>query len=663
MPRSAFVSDGLPLAIELAAARIKLLPPQALLKRLEHRLEVLTDGSRDLHARQQTLRNTIQWSYDLLNNEEQRLFRGLSVFEGGCTLEAAAVNYNAGNDTNGRMKVFEEIASLVDKSLLQQTEQVGDEPRLLMLETIREFGLVCLNECGELEAASRTHAAYYLQLAEEAELNLKGTKQRRWLDRLGQEHDNLRTALGWLMEQALTEADQAELALRMFGALNKFWEVRGHWNEERLFEERVLTVSEGVISLARAKALMIAAYFAYIGGNHDRAELLIQESLTLYRKLENTPGIIDSLIVLGGVARERGSLTAALALYEESLNLSKETGNKATIVENLMGLGVVLKDQGEYIKAYANLEESLNLYRELRNKQGIANALYRLAQVLFLSQGVLAKVQALLEESLTLLGELDVMVFVDYLYSLLGQIALQEGDIDLAQSLFDKSLAIARQVGDQVNIAEYLSALGKVAARKIDHAAARTLYEESLAIARKMGSQWRIISYLEGLASVIAEQKEFVWAAQLWGAAEAMRESFGIPLPPVDRADYQKAVASASSQLGMKVFSIAWAQGRAMTLNQVLSGLVKVSTLTPNPGINASANLAAKSKISYPDGLTKREIEVLRLVAMGLTDAQIAEQLVLSLHTVHAHLRTIYSKLGVTSRSAATRYAYEHKLV
>ena len=252
---------------------------------------------------------------------------------------------------------------------------------------------------------------------------------------------------------------------------------------------------------------------------------------------------------------------------------------------------------------------------------------------------------------------------MDNSYSLLGQVALQEGDVALARSRFEESMAIARHAGDRVNIAECLSDFGRVAARQNDHTEARVLYEESLSIARETGSKWRIIPYLEGLASVLAAQEEFVRATQLWGTAEAMRETFGIPLPPVDRADYEKAVVAARSQLGMKAFSIAWAQGRAMTPNQVLSGQVKVSTLTPNQRVNASAHPAAKSILPYSDGLTKREIEVLRLVAMGLTDAQVAEQLVLSLHTVHAHLRTIYSRLGVTSRSAATRYAYEHKLV
>jgi predicted ATPase/DNA-binding CsgD family transcriptional regulator len=655
--------DGLPLAIELAAARIKLLPPQALLKRLEHRLEVLTGGSQDLHARQQTLRNTIQWSYDLLDKEEQRFFRWLSIFGGGFTLEAAAVIYHAGNATNERMTMLEAIASLVDKNLLKQTQPEGDEPRLLMLETIREFGLECLRERGELEAASRAHAAYYLELVEETELNLLGAEQRRWLDTLEQEHGNLRTALGWLMERALTKADQAELALRMFGALESFWTACDHWTEGRTFLWRVLKVSEGVATLAKAKALKAASYLLdHVQENIDLEETLLRESLLLYREFEDTRGIVDILGLLGSVARERGSFVEARSMTEEALKISNEIGYKVAIARSIKALGVLLKDQGDYSRSYSMIEESFNLYKELGNQYGMADALYRLAQVLYLSQSDPAIVHALLDENLTLLKDLNVKMGREQSYCLLGLVALQEGDVVLARSLLEKSLIISEQLGDREDHAESLYTLGRVAARQNDLTEAYALYMQSLEMIMETGNQWRMIPYLEGLASVIAQQKEFVRAAQLWGAAEAMRESFGIPLPPVERADYEKAVAAASSQLGTKAFSIAWNQGRAMTPDQVRSARGKVASFAPTLAAQASAPPVVKSIARVPDGLTRRELEVLRMVARGLTDAQVAEKLVLSPHTVHAHLRTIYSKLGVSSRSAATRYAYEHKL-
>jgi DNA-binding CsgD family transcriptional regulator/tetratricopeptide (TPR) repeat protein len=615
-----------------------------------------------VHPRQQTLRNTLQWSYDLLDAHEQRLFRRLAVFVGGCTLEAVeAVCQALGAEM---MNVLDGVASLLDKNLVQQQRaQRDEEPRLVMLETIREFGLETLAVSGELEATRRAYAAYYLGLAEEAEPNLIGAEQGRWLDRLEQEHENLRTALGWLIEQAQTEVDQAELALRMVTALEGFWLGRSHWSEERMFLERVLAASEGVETLARAKALNTAGFFALIEGDYDREETLLRKSLALYRERENTRGIVDSLGLLGGVAREKGNFAAAQTLTEEALVRSEKSGYKLAVARLLQGLGILLKDHGEYVKAYAVLEESQDLYKELGNKYGIANNLFRLAQVLFLSQGDPAMVHALLEESLVLFRDLDVKEGMDYSYSLLGQVALQEGDVALARSLFEDRMAIARQLGDRVNIAEALSELARVAALQDDHAAARALYEESLAIAREVGNKWRIAPSLEGLASVLVAQEEFVWAIHLWGATEDLREAFGIPLPPVERAAYEQAVAAARSHLGEKAFATAWAKGRTMTPDQSLSTKGKATSLTPIPAAPASTHPVAKSTTPYPYGLTKREREVLRLVAMGLTDAQVAEQLVLSLHTVHAHLRTIYSKLEVTSRGAATRYAYEHKLV
>src|SRR5256886_161952 len=265
--------DGLPLAIELAAARMKLFPPQALLARLDQRLAVLTGTSRDVPARQQTLRNTIAWSYNLLDAVEQRLFRRLSVFVGGCTLQAIEAVCAMPNVGDEAAQALDGVASLVDKSLLQQTEQEGEEPRLLMLETIREYGLEALADSGEMERTQRAHATYYLRLAEEAELELGGPEQAVWLERLEREHDNLRTALRWSLEQAEHEeaeqsaGDGRERALRLGGALWKFWWTRGHWSEGRNFLERALAASEEVAASVRAKALFTAAQLPFVQGD------------------------------------------------------------------------------------------------------------------------------------------------------------------------------------------------------------------------------------------------------------------------------------------------------------------------------------------------------------------------------------------------------------
>ncbi len=261
--------DGLPLAIELAAARMRLLSPQALLTRLS--LQLLIGGTRDVPARQQTLRNTIAWSYQLLDAQEQCLFRRLCIFVGGCTLEAVEALCTALGDGNG--SVLDGVTSLMDKSLLRQTEQAEEEPRLMMLETIREYGLEVLEASGEKEATRRTHASYYLRLAEDAAKEIRGPRQTMWLQRLEREHDNLRAAFQWSLEQG--KASQGmEMALRFSSALDRFWEIRGHYSEGRTFLKRVLAGSKGNLTSIRAEALNIAADLALLQGDYGEAEEL-----------------------------------------------------------------------------------------------------------------------------------------------------------------------------------------------------------------------------------------------------------------------------------------------------------------------------------------------------------------------------------------------------
>jgi predicted ATPase/class 3 adenylate cyclase len=316
--------DGLPLAIELAAARIKVLPPQALLVRLGQRLTVLTGGARDAPARQQTLRNTIEWSYDLLHVVEQRLFRLLSVFVGGCTLEAVEAVCEALGDERG--KVFEGVASLIYKSLVQQGEQEGEEPRFMMLETIREYGLECLATSGELEVAWQAHALYYLSLAEKAEPNLEGQQQAEWLERLEREYDNLRATLKWCLERGEL-GHSIEMALRLAGALWRFWEVRGHWSEGWNFLEQALERSKGGAILVQLKALKAAAHLAYVRSDIDRAEALSEECLARCLELGDRVGIAFSLRLLGLIAWWRYNFAVASSRTEESLALFRGLGN------------------------------------------------------------------------------------------------------------------------------------------------------------------------------------------------------------------------------------------------------------------------------------------------------------------------------------------------
>jgi predicted ATPase/DNA-binding CsgD family transcriptional regulator len=655
--------EGLPLAIELAAARIKLLPAQALLPRLDHRLHVLTEGARDLPLRQRTLRNTIAWSYQLLDALEQRLFRHLSVFVGGCTLEAAEVVCGTLRESEEEGSILDRIASLLDKSLLKQTEQ-DDEPRLLMLETIREYGLEVLASAGEAQATHEAHAAYYLALAEEAEPQLVGPQQTVWLNRLEQEHDNLRAAMRWSLEQVGGDEGEQnrEMALRLGAALRRFWMIRGHISEGRSFLEQALTVRRGIVTRVHVKALQAAASLAVYIDDTEWAKMLCGESLRLCQELGDKAGVAFSLYYLGELEHTTGNLAVARMHTQEALALDREVGDKDGIAWSLHNLADFASDQGEYARAQALLEESLAMHRELGNKRGIASSLQNLAQVLFLSQGDPVLAHSRLQESLALFRELGDKGNITQCLSLSGRLALSQGDALTAHALAEESIRLCREIGDRHGMIHSLSLLAQVTASQGDSVAARAFYEDSLAKAKEGDHMDHIAPGLEGLASVVAAQGELSWAARLWGTATALRETIGTPLPPVERASYEQAVAATRAHLGQQAFSKAWAQGRSMTPEQALTSPAQ-ETMPQAAPASQPATSPMKSTPTYPEGLTVREMEVLRLLARGLTDAQIAEHLVLSLHTIHAHLRTIYSKLGVTSRSAATRYAFEHQLV
>jgi predicted ATPase/class 3 adenylate cyclase len=559
--------DGLPLAIELAAARLKLLSPLELLSRLSRRLTILTSGARDVPTRQQTLRNTIEWSYQLLSVEEQRLFRWLSVFVSGCTLQAAEAVCDGSDERSGQ--VLDGVASLIDKSLLQRVEQTegeNEEPRLQMLETIREYGQEALSANGEGEIARQAHANYFLSLAEEAEPALKGPLLVTWLERLERDHDNLRTAMQWSVESSRTE-----LALRFGIALERFWVVRGHRNEGLALLERALEGSAGVATDVRAKGLLAAARLAFIQSNYDQGELLAQESLALFRKLGDRRGIALSLDRLGMAAWRRGDFPTARVLLEEDLPLFKEVDDKDRVAWSLFTLGLLNNKQGQYSRAYALFEESLKLFRALGNKRGIAASLTQLAGTLFVSQGDQTMIYPLLKEGLSLDQEVGDKEGMAVTSLLLGWVALKQGDVVTARSRMEESLVLYREMEHREGMAEALSLLGKAEATLEDYTSARTLFEDSLAIAQEIGDKELIASGLEGLASVVAAQGEPEWATRLWGNAEALREAIGAPVQPVEQSDYDHAVAAARRDLGEETFALTWAEGRTMTTEQVLT--------------------------------------------------------------------------------------------
>jgi predicted ATPase/class 3 adenylate cyclase len=566
--------DGLPLAIELAAARVKYFPPQALLARLEQGLSILVGGARDLPLRQQTLRGALAWSYDLLEPEEQQLFRRLAVFVHGCTWQAAEAVCSAVGQLSG--EILEGLASLVDKSLLRQEEQAEGEARFEMLQVLREFGLEALASMGETEVTRTVHALYYLALAEQAEPHLKGAGQVRWLTLLELEQENLRASLSFLLERAGMQqgTEQAEQALRLGAALEPLWRIRRYLREGRSSLEQALASSAGVAAPVRARALLAAGDLTFSMGDLERAEALSEQSLVLSQEVGDRHSMATSLHNLGRIAWERSAYATARARLEEAEALFQQVGDNWTRGRCLTQLARVFTAQGEYDRARLLLEESLRLYRALGDQERIGWVLYLLASVYFLSQSDLEKATALAEQSLALSREVGYTWGIAYTLRLLGRILLAQGKTARARTVFEESAVGLKEEWAQAGGANELGMLAQVVALQGDLVQARALYQESLALLRESSNKQEILFSLEGLAAVMAAQGEPGWAARLWGAAEALCEATGAPLAPVFRADYEQAVAAARAQLGEEAFARAWAEGRAMPLEQVIDGVL-----------------------------------------------------------------------------------------
>ena len=403
--------DGLPLAIELAAARISVLPPEEVLARLKSRLKLLTGGARNLPERQRTLQAAIDWGYNLLDPAEQTLFRRLGVFVGGCTLKA--IEEVCGSELG--MDTLEGVASLVGKSLLQRQEGAtwDEEPRFMMLETIREYAREKLQESGEADELGKRHAQYFLDFAERAVVQLKGPKQVEWLDRLEEEHNNLRATLDW--SQTTTSEEGPEIGLRLAGVLWRFWEVRGYLTEGREWLIRVLSNDatttqtarderRRVVQRARAEALNGAARLAYFLGDYTGARPLIEQSVALFREVGDKANLALALSNLGFVLMNLEDLVPVQAAFEESLAIRRELGDKGGIATGLTNVGLMAAHSGDYRRAWSLLEEGLSLYNELGDKEGRAYTIRHLGFTAH-SQGDFKRAETLLRESLMLFWE------------------------------------------------------------------------------------------------------------------------------------------------------------------------------------------------------------------------------------------------------------------
>lgn len=615
--------DGLPLAIELATARLKVLSPQALLARLSSRLALLTEGARNLPEHQQTLRKTIDWSYDLMELAERALFSRLGVFAGGCDLEAIEAvcrsSLGGGDEHSSQVSLLNILASLLDKSMLLRDQPArdlaGGEPRFRMLETLREYAIERLAASGELEEIRRRHAAYYLNLAERAEPELVGPKQAIWLARLEEEHDNLRAALQWAIERS-----EPEMALRLAAALWRFWHVHGHLSDGRRWLETALAQSCSQHTPARVKALCGAGWIECVQGDIEQARRFFEESLELARKLNDRQGIGLALTGVGRMVHLQGDYDRAVALYEESLTLFRALSDSEAMAWTLTRLGILALEQGNHTRAMELFEESLEHFRAVGYRWGITWSLIYL-----------------------------------------GNAMLEQGNYKGATALFEESLASFRELGDKESMATSLANLGRAAFYQGDVEQAAARYKESLALYQDLGARLGIAECVEVLARAVWAQDQIEQAVQLLASAAALRERIGLPRPPGERARYDRMLAAARARLGQG-FEAVWMEGWAISPEQAVARLG--SSLTPHKRASGRQQASADQQDdNVAAELTARELEVLRLVATGLTDAQVAKILVLSPRTINAHLRSIYSKLGVSSRSAAIRHAIDHGLI
>ena len=660
--------DGLPLALELAAARIKLLPPRALLSRLSRRLQVLTYGERDAPMRQQTLRNTIKWSYDLLNAQEQQLFRRVCICTGGCTLEAVEGLYNIlGEGTTG---LLNGITSLLDKSLVQRGEQIGEELRIQVLETIREFGLECVQECGEMERLRQAHAQYYLSWAEANRKVSFGSGQGPLINRYVQEQWNWRTAMYLFLEQSKSEA-----ALKLAGGLSIFWMIWGYSYQQiyliegKHFLEQALKGSEGLETTARAWALGVYGALIAMLREGERSEAACQEGLALARRLKKSEYIITGLWMLLLPLIARDDFPAARVAVEEAISLAQapgeafpDWGSSWLLGYSLHRAGYIALWQGRYAYAREVLAETITICTQ----EG--ELFFALWSNLLISEadffeGQDDQAKARLEQVLMLYRTLDIRAQVAEASGFLGLLMLRKGDVEGAYTLLSESLHMRKEVADEQGYAWAEIWLARIECVREDLGAARCLLKDGLQRAIQAHSRLYTAMGLEELGRVAALENRTTWAAQLFGAAERLREIIEAPIPPVERLEHEEQVAIVRAALGEADFHAIWMQGRSMPPEQALrepgeQESAIVASPTQAVGIGGRVQMEAPKAV-----LTRREREVLHLLSEGLSNAQIAEQLVLSVVTINSYLRTIYKKLGVSSRTKAARYARDHHLI
>ena len=618
--------EGIPLAIELAAARVGTLSLEQISERFEGSLELLTHGGRTAAPRQQTIRGTLDWSYELLCERERKVFGRLSVFVGGWALEASdAVVSGEGIEEK---EVLELLSGLVEKSLVVAEPTADGGVRYRLLYPIRKYALEKLEQSGELEDVKRAHAEYFLAVAEEVEPQLIGPHEAERFGRLVEELDNFRAALSWASVHG-----EAELSLRLAGALGSFWFWEGHSSEGRGWLEGALIQKGPTSALARAKALGAASLLASQLSDYARARGAAEEGLRLSKEAGTEDGrrpffVWNSpttffLNRLANVAMEQGDHERARALGEESLALSRQAIEVQGIVWSLLTLAIAATLRADYEQAERLYAEGMRLARELDSAY---------ARFLFLQNW--------------------------------GWTALIRGDPARATLLIEEAVELARERrrGFMGLLSRPLDNLGWAALLGGELGRAKAQFGENMTLFKKRGDRGTLLMSLEGLACVAGAEGYALQAARLFGAAEALMEVIDYRLVPQERAVLEPYRARVRSGLGEAAWEKAVAEGGALGLDQATAYALSEEKPSEPPS-PATSQPPISSTPEHPAGLSPREVEVLRLVAEGLTNAQVAQRLFLSPRTVQRHLNSIYHKLGVSSRTVATRFAIEHCLL
>jgi predicted ATPase/DNA-binding winged helix-turn-helix (wHTH) protein len=523
--------DGLPLAIELAAARVKVLSPTSMLARLTSRLRLLTGGARDLPQRQQTLRAAMDWSYDLLSPPEQKLFRRLSVFVGGCNLEGVEAVCDTKSDLG--LDLLDGMTSMVDKSLVQRVEPGQGESRFGMLETVREYALEKLTTSGEEAATKRAHAAYCLVLAEEETAEQSGVERPQCLERFALEQDNFRAGLEWLIETG-----DADWGLRLGTAMFRFWEMCERLTEGRDWLDKLLKLPGAAApAKPRARALFAAGVLTGAQGDYASADALIMESLEIARLLRDKQGAAVSLNALAVHARDRGDVAIARSLFEESLVLWRELDDPRAVARALSNLANVVKLQGDYARSRALYAECLSIFQGLGDRMGVAWAM-----------------------------------------NYQGDVARDQRDFAAARTLYEQGLAIFREFGDRWGIAGTLADLGSLAREQEDYSTARSLYRESIKIFRELDHKRGIARLLECFAGAAAVELDAERSLRLAGAAAALRQNIGAPLTPAEQAKLEASLQPARQALTDVLGRRVWLEGWALPFEKAIEEALSMET-------------------------------------------------------------------------------------